>query len=41
MQGLDQLEKKRLKAKMKEAMVDSATYLLHNLPITEQVVYDA
>ena len=39
--SLDQLENKRLKAKMKEAMINSAHYLLHNLPITEQVVYDA
>lgn len=41
MKNLDQLEKKRVKQIMKEAMIKSAHYLLNNLPINEQVVYDA
>ena len=35
------LKKKKLKNCMKNALVDSTVYLVKNLPITEQVVYDA
>ena len=38
---LDELEKKRLKNHMKEAMVECSQYLLNKLPITEQVINDA
>ena len=38
---MDPLKQKRLKTKLKEAMIASAHYLVQNLPIDEQVVYDA
>jgi hypothetical protein len=38
---LDELEKKRLKQNMEEALTESAGYLLEKLPIDEQVVRDA
>jgi hypothetical protein len=41
MKKMDQVDQKRLQAKMKEAMIESANYLVNNLPIDEQVVYDA
>ena len=37
----DALEKKKLKNDMKNALVDSAAYLVNNLPLKEQVVYNA
>ena len=37
----DQLEKKKLKNNMKNALVDPSLYLIKKLLISEQVLYDA